>query len=109
MLLEMTADQTYLPGVPAIPGLSFRLFRDESDFAHIVELSNARSVADGVEDHVTVEWAANHFTHIAEFDPRRDILFAVLDDVPVGWVRGSMKRLNDGLCTYLINGSVLPQ
>jgi mycothiol synthase len=91
MLPEITADQTYLPGAPAIPGLSFRLFRDGSDYSRIVDLMNTCSVADGVENHATVEWAANYFTHIAEFDP------------------GRVKRLGEGLCSHLIEGHVLPR
>ena len=109
MLLGMTADQTHLPDAPALPGLAFRLFRDESDYAHIVELINTCSVADGVEDHVTIEWAANYFTHIGEFDPRRDILFATIDERPVGWVRGQVKRLVEGRRVCIVNGGVLKQ
>lgn len=109
MLLEMTTDQIYLPDAPVIGGLTFRLFRDESDYAHIVELINTCSVADGVDDHATLEWAANYFTHIANFEPYRDILFAAIDDRPVGWVRGWQRRLDDGLRVYMTNGGVLPQ
>lgn len=108
MLLELT-DQITLPEAPAIDGLSFRLFRDESDYACIVELINVCSVADGVEDHVTVEWAANAFPHIARFDPRRDILFAVSADRPVGWVRAWPRHLDDGTEVYIVNGGVLPE
>jgi ribosomal protein S18 acetylase RimI-like enzyme len=109
MLLEMTAGQIYLPDAPSIDGLTFRLLRDESDYTHIVDLLNTCSVADGVEEHVTVEWATNFFTHITDFDPRRDILFAVIGDRPVGWVRSWVRRLDDGRRVYPINGAVLPQ
>jgi ribosomal protein S18 acetylase RimI-like enzyme len=108
MLLEMTANQIFLADAPALDGLTFRLFRDESDYAHIVEFINVCSVADGVEDHATVEWATNFFAHIVDFDPRRDILFAAIDDRPVGWVRGWKRRLDDGTQVYLVNGGVLP-
>ena len=109
MLLEMASDQIYLPDAPAIPGLAFRLFRDESDYAYIVDLINACNAADEVEDLATVEWAANYYAYIAEFDPRRDILFAVLDDRPVGWVYGRVKRLAEGLSAHMIDGGVLPR
>jgi ribosomal protein S18 acetylase RimI-like enzyme len=109
MLLEMAAKQIYLPDAPSIEGLTFRLFRDESDYAHIVDLINTCSVADGVEDHVTLEWATNFFAHIAEFVPSRDILFATIDDRSVGWVRGWVRRLDDGTRVYMVNGGVLPQ
>jgi ribosomal protein S18 acetylase RimI-like enzyme len=108
MLLEI-ADQIFLPDAPSIDGLAFRLFRDESDYAHIVELINMCSIADGVEEHATVEWAQNYFEHIAEFDPHRDILFAAIDDRPVGWVRTWTRHLDDGREVCIVNGSVLPQ
>jgi ribosomal protein S18 acetylase RimI-like enzyme len=108
MLLEMAAE-IVLPDAPPLDGLMFRLFCDESDYAYIVELFNVCSVADGVEDHVTVEWATNYFAHIAEFDPRRDILFAAIDNRPVGWVRAWPRRLDDGTEVCIVNGSVLPQ
>ncbi len=109
MLLEMTTDQVYVLAALAIPGLAFRQFRDESDYAHIVDLLNTCNMADGVEDHVTLEWAANYFTHLGEFDPRRDILFATIDDRPVGWVRGWTRQLDDGTRVYMSNGGVLPR
>ncbi len=109
MLLEKTIDQIFLPNAPSIEGLTFRLFSDESDYAHIVDLINTCSVADGVEDHATLEWAANFFAHIAEFVPSRDILFAAIDDRPVGWVRGWVRHLDDGTRVYMVNGAVLPQ
>lgn len=108
MLLEIT-DQIVLPDAPSIDRLTFRLFCDESDYAHIVELINVCSVADGVEDHATVEWATNFFAHIANFDPRRDILFAVIDDRPVGWMRAWIRPLDDGTQVCIVNGGVLPQ
>lgn len=108
MLLEMI-DQILLPDAPSIDGLTFRLFRDESDYAHIVELINVCSVTDGVEDHATVGWAQNYFEHIAEFDPRQDILFAAIADRPVGWVRTWTRHLADERDVCVVNGSVLPQ
>ena len=70
MLLEMTANQITLPDAPSIDGLTFRLFRDESDYQFVVDLGNASSAADGVEDYVPVEWAVNYFSHLADFDPQ---------------------------------------
>jgi mycothiol synthase len=109
MLLEMTANQIQLPEAPSIDGLMFRLFRDESDYPYIVDLINMCSVADGVDDHATVEWATNFFVHIAGFDPRRDILFAAIDERPVGWARTWTRRLDDGSQVCYITGGVLPR
>jgi mycothiol synthase len=108
MLLETTAYPITLPDAPAIPCLAFRPFHGESDYAHIIELINTCNTADGVEDHATIEWAANYFTHLADFDPRRDILFAVLGHRPVGWVYSRVKRLDRERWAHMIDGGVLP-
>ena len=83
MLLEMTADQVTLPEAPSIAGLTFRLFRDESDYAPIAYLMNASSAVDGVEDFVSVDWAKNYLSNTTDFDPRRDILLAEIAGEPV--------------------------
>jgi mycothiol synthase len=109
MLLEMTAEQIYLPDAPSIDGLSFRLFRDEADYASVVDLMNASSAADGVDDFVTVEWAKNYLGHTTDFDPCRDVLFAEIAGEPVALVRVRTRLLDDGTRLYYSMGSVLPQ
>jgi mycothiol synthase len=109
MLLEMTTDQITLPDAPSIDGLTFRLFRDESDYQYVVDLGNASSAADGVEDYVTVEWAKNYFSHLSGFDPRRDILFAEVNGQPVAMARVWSRQLDDGTRLYMSGGSVLAQ
>jgi mycothiol synthase len=108
MLLELT-DQITLPEAPSIDGLTFRLFRDESDYRFVAELGNASSAADGVEDFVTFEWAKNYFTHLTGFDPYRDLLFAEVDGQPVANSRVWSRLLDDGTRLYMTTGNVLPQ
>jgi mycothiol synthase len=107
MLLEMIANQVYLPDAPAINGLTFRLFRDESDYAPVAELMNASSAADGVEDFVSVEWAKNYLSPTADFDPQRDILLAEIAGEPVALARVRSRVLDDGSRVYMSSGSVL--
>jgi len=109
MLLEMTADQITLPEAPSIDGLTFRLFRDESDYHFVVDLGNASSAADGVEDFVTFEWVKNYLTYLTGFDPYRDLLFAEVNGRPVAQTRVWSRLLDDGTRLYMNAGSVLPQ
>ena len=89
-------------------GLTFRLFRDEADYALVADLMNASSAADGVEDFVTVEWVKNYLSHTADFDPRRDVLLAEIDDAPVALARVRIRLLDDGTRVLIHTGSVLP-
>jgi mycothiol synthase len=109
MLAEITLDQIYLPAAPSIDGLTFRLFRDETDYQFVVDLGNASSAADGVEDYVTFEWAVNYFSHLTGFDPRRDVLFAEMNGQPVATTRVWSRLLDDGARLYMFTGSMLPQ
>ena len=109
MLAEITLDQIYLPAAPSIDGLTFRLFRDETDYQFVVDLGNASSAADGVEDYVTFEWAVNYFSHLTGFDPRRDVLFAEMNGQPVATTRVWPRLLDDGARLYMFAGSMLPQ
>lgn len=62
---------------PAIPGLRFRFFEHESDYAQMAAVISASAEADGVERTDTPEEVANEFTHMGlGFDPRRDLLIA---------------------------------
>jgi len=108
MLLETTENQVTLPDAPSIDELTFRLFRDESDYAHIAELMNANSAADGVEDYVTAEWVKNYLSQAADFDPRHDVLFAEVEGVPVALVRVRTRLLDDGTQVLIHTGSLLP-
>jgi GNAT superfamily N-acetyltransferase len=109
MLLETIADQITLPDAPMIDGLTFHLFRTESDYQVVVDLSNAACAADGVEDFVTFEWAKNYFTHLTGFDPCHDFMFAEVAGQPVATSRVWSRLLDDGTRLYMSAGNVLPQ
>ena len=109
MLLEMMADQIILPNAPSIDGLTFRLFRAETDYPFVVDLMNASSAADGVEDFVTVDWVKTYLAHTTDFDPCRDVLFAEIAGEPVALTRVRTRVLDDGARLYISSGSVLPQ
>jgi mycothiol synthase len=108
MLLETATDQIVLPDAPAMAGLSFRLFRDEADYALVADLMNASSAADDVEDFVTVEWTKNYLSRTTDFDPYHDVLLAEVKGVPVALVRVRVRLLDDGTLVLIDAGSMLP-
>lgn len=99
---------------PDIPGLTFRLFGDESDYAHIVELHQSCAEADQVdaisslEGIPTVETIASSMSLLTNFDPRTDMIFAEIDGQVVGhrWIHWTIEQ--DGTWLYSHRGLVIP-
>lgn len=63
--MDHTDDTISLPDPPDVPGLVFRRFRGESDYAGITAVGNASREADGVELVLGINDIANEFTHLA--------------------------------------------
>jgi ribosomal protein S18 acetylase RimI-like enzyme len=110
MLLEtITTDRILLPDAPAVPGLTFRMFRGEEDYAVIVDLTNAYFEANQTGEIVTLEWLKNFYRNTSNFDPRRDVLIAEVAGRPVAYGRRWHRRLDDGTRLYLNIGCILPE
>lgn len=101
-------EKLYLPDAPIVPGLTFRLFRDESDYAAIASVSNVYNRAMDIEEIHTAEMLENSFSHTLEFDPRRDVLLAELDGQVIGHSRTWFRPLDDGTLIYVVHGCLLP-
>lgn len=92
----LPTDTIDLPRKPEIPGLSFRRFRGESDFPHILASINGSKAADGTERADTLEEVAHTYLHLVNCDPYRDMLFAEVDGEVVGYTRLWWNRNIDG-------------
>lgn len=97
-----------LDDAPAIDGLSFRLFRGESDYAHIAGIENAYNKAFGLEFETSVEEVANDLEHNDHINSLRDILFAEVNGEPAGFARVYHFVNDDGEQIFTHNGNVLP-
>jgi mycothiol synthase len=97
-----------IAGAPEIPGLAFRLFRGEADFAHMARIINAAKRADGVERADTTETIATGYRHLHNCDPHQDLLFAEVDGDAVGYSRVWWERQEDGQLTYQSFGFLDP-
>jgi len=109
MSLKNPPGTVNIPDASAIPGLAFRLFRDESDFPAMVAVISAVSDADQLELTVTVEDFAREFRHMENCDPREDHLFAEVRGDAVGYSETWWARDTEG--TYLYQHSIflMPQ
>lgn len=103
-----------IPGAPHIPDLSFRLFRDESDYPNIVALHEGCAEADQVdpvsslEGIPTVQTIARSMAILKNFNPQKDMIFAEVAGQVVGhrWIHWMVEQ--DGTWLYMHRGLVLP-
>ena len=105
---ELALEQITLPGAPAIPGLTFRLFRNQSDYAAIAETTNRYYTAQHIEEVLTADEVANFCQHIPRFDPYRDVLLAEMHGQPIGSIRAWVRPLDDGTWLYTTVGCLQP-
>jgi len=93
-------EKIVIPNAPAIPGLTFRRFRGESDYPLMAALIDACKVADGVERTTTVDDIARTYRHLENCDPQTDMLFVEVDGRAIAYGRIWWDDLADGIRTY---------
>lgn len=76
-----------VPDAPAIPGLTYRHFRGESDYPAMAAVINGSKEVDGLEWAVTVEDVARNYRHLVNCDPDQDMLFAEVNGEVLGYGR----------------------
>ena len=101
-------DDVKLPDAPDIPGLTFRRFRGEADFALTAAIEVSCNRADGIDWFVTARDLASEFARMPESDPRRDVLIAEIAGEAIGFVRLAWWREYEGDRIYATDGHVLP-
>ena len=75
------------PFRPHLPGLVFRGFLGEADYASILAVINASKQADGIERSDTLEAGARTYAHLHHSDPAQDMIFAEVNAAAVGYGR----------------------
>jgi GNAT superfamily N-acetyltransferase len=106
----MTTELIAMLDAPAIEGVTFRPFRGESDYPHIVAIDNACFAAGGFEFVNTVEETANEFAHLVGCDPYRDLIFVeAAGGQPVGYVMTDWSKNDAGEQIFWQGGWVLPE
>jgi mycothiol synthase len=105
----LTQEIIELPDAPALPGLSFRLFRGEEDFPAMAAVLEARRLADQIEYVETAEDLAREYRHLVNSDPYRDVLLALVDGQVVGYSRVSWATEDSGEHVYHLFGFLTPE
>jgi mycothiol synthase len=104
-----TRDEVAVPGAPDIPGLRFRGFRGESDFAGMVNALNRGNAADRLEVTASIEDIARQYSNLRNSDIARDITIVEVDGQIVGYKRVSWLTELDGTHIYNHFGFLLPE
>jgi mycothiol synthase len=104
-----TVDPTGLQveGAPAIPGLQFRRFKDDADYALLARLITTANLADGIDELPDAPTLQSDFEHTAGFDPRADVILAEVEGLVVGFGDAS-RSVRAGRGVYATGGSVHP-
>ncbi len=76
-----------VPDAPRIPGLSFRPFKDPSDYGLMVSLARRSSEADHDDYFEVAEDVANEYRDSPDRNPCSEMLFAEVAGEPVGFAR----------------------
>lgn len=85
---------------PAIPGLAFRCFRGEADYAAMSAVIDGSKEADGLEWVQSAEDVARTYRHLVNSAPERDMLFAEVEGQVVGYGRVWWTREDAGTRLY---------
>lgn len=72
----------------AIPGLTFRNFRGESDYPGMLDVILTSAAADQIERHDTLEEIARNYSRLTNCDPYQDMVLAEVAGGLVGYTRG---------------------
>jgi mycothiol synthase len=104
----MTTTQIELPGAPAIPGLTFRFYRDEDDIPAMVDVANAFNEAMGETERWSPEMMAVQVRHPSHVPPQEGHLMALVDDRLVAYSTIEYADTTDGERHYYSLGHVHP-
>jgi mycothiol synthase len=105
----MSPESNFAGNAPKIPGLNFRHFRGESDYAPMAAVLTASQKADHIDRNVTAQDLATAYAHsLVNCDPATDLILAEVAGQLVGYVRGWWEQEAPSLCLYKHNGVLLP-
>ncbi|MGC9346653.1 MAG: hypothetical protein ACP5JG_00830, partial [Anaerolineae bacterium] len=85
---------------PDVPGLTFRGFRGEEDFAKMLVVIDGSREVDQRDDSETLEDLKRSYRHLTNSDPYEDMIFAEVDGDVVGYGRVWWVQVEDGSRVY---------
>jgi ribosomal protein S18 acetylase RimI-like enzyme len=105
---ELTTNLVHLSDAPAIPGLTFRPFRGESDYPLMLEILRGSKQADQIDEVDTLAELVNNYTHLVNCNPCQDVLCAEVNGQMIGYKRVHWRDESEGNRLYIHFGFLLP-
>ena len=102
-------DQIKVKDAPKISGLTFRRFRKEADYPHMLDVSRASRLADEIQYSTSLEQIINTYEHLTNCDPYEDMIFAELDGDMIGYGRVFWDKLSEGIRVYNLFCNLTPE
>jgi ribosomal protein S18 acetylase RimI-like enzyme len=102
-------DTIHVSDAPAIPGLTFRHFRGESDFPNMLAVFDACKIIDQIEWAMSVEHLARFYAHLTNCDAYQDMLFVEVEGRVLGYTRVWWMKEDGDNRLYAHFGHVLPE
>jgi ribosomal protein S18 acetylase RimI-like enzyme len=96
-------------GSPRFPGLRFRRFRGDADYAAMAAVIEGSKDADGIERTDSAEDVARYYQHLTNCDPARDMLFVETDGQVCGYSRVWWQQQPDAARFYRHLAFLLPE
>ena len=106
---NLPGDTIHVPDSPQVPGLRFRRFRGDSDYAAIAAVIEGSKDADGIERTDSTEDVARYYHHLTNCDPIWDMLFVETDGQVCGYSRVWWQQQPDGKRFYRHLALLLPE
>lgn len=105
---EMTSLIT-VPGAPALPGLRFRGYQDESDFEKMVSVILGCKQFDQMERADTANDIARNYRFAPNFEINRDMLYVEMNNEVIGYYRVMWYVEDGGDAIYTHFGFLIPE
>jgi ribosomal protein S18 acetylase RimI-like enzyme len=104
-----STDSIIVPDAPKIAGLTFRRFRKDPDYPHMLEIERACRRADDIKHSTSLEEIINAYEHLTNCDPYEDMIFAEFDGQVIGYGRVFWEKLSEGIRIYNLYCNLLPE
>lgn len=102
-------DSIIVPDAPKIAGLTFRRFRKDPDYRHMLEIERVCRRADDIKHSTSLEEIINAYEHLTNCDPYEDMILAEVDGQVIGYGRVFWEKLSEGIRIYNLYCHLLPE
>jgi GNAT superfamily N-acetyltransferase len=108
MITTIQNNLLILADAPQIPGLTFRNFRGQEDFAEMAGIIHGCKQVDQIERSDSAEDVARLYAHLANCDPYQDVFLTEVAGLVIGYGMSRWFREQDGKLIYSHKNYLLP-